>query len=139
MNNEFRHSGGFEFGMAFKESFLQAIFDFVFDMIQVLIPVRDETGLITNFKIMLLDAGLKDFSESPRFEKELYLEEFPEARGSGLFDKLVNVAEKKNILDEIFNYHESGRNESFRFTLKELDGGMILFRENVTESVTAKE
>ena len=52
---------------------------------------------------------------------------------------MVNVVDKIDILDEIFNFHESGMNKWLHVKARELQDGMILFREDVTERVTAKK
>ncbi|HTE26924.1 sensor histidine kinase [Flavitalea sp.] len=139
MNSKFRTSLSLKLDMPFKENFVQALFDFVFNMIQILKPVRSEIGLITNFRIMIISNDLKEFPEKPEFENKLYLEEFPESISSGLFDKLVNVVERKEALDGIFHFHECEISKWLHFKAKKLEDGMIIFREDVTERVQSEK
>jgi signal transduction histidine kinase len=138
MSKNFRTSTGLRLDKTFKQNLVQAIFDFTISMIEVLKPVRNEIGQITNFRILIIHKDLKKFLEKQEFESKSFLEEFPEPITSGLFNKLVAVVEKKEILDEIFEFHEAGKSKWLHFKTKIMEDGIILFREDVTDRVTAE-
>lgn len=88
---------------------------------------------------MYLSNETEMIADTLEVEIKPFTETFPEANESRLFDKLVNVADNKYILDEMFNYQGLDKTQCFRYKARELEDQVILLREDLTEVVNSKK
>src|SRR5690606_29240717 len=74
-----------EIALKKNRDLLQSILDNSFIGMSLLIPVRDETGAITDFEIRLTNQELDNETGRTDLVGKLYAREFPGIRKAGLF------------------------------------------------------
>ncbi|HET9824459.1 MAG TPA: ATP-binding protein [Chitinophagaceae bacterium] len=116
---------------------LKAFFEASANEVHILEAVRDGNNAITDFRYVM---GSKTAYGGKRdLTGKLLLTVYPWKKEIGLFDHFVRVAETDKPLDLVFQYDQNGHKKWFNIQAKKFDNGLIVYREDVTETKQAED
>ena len=116
---------------------LKAFFEASSNEVHILEAVRDSNNVIKDFRYLM---GSKiAYGGHVDLAGKLMLSVYPWKKETGLFDHFVNVAEKDEPLNLVFQYNQNGYKKWFNIQAKKFNSGLIVYREDITMAKQAEE
>ncbi|HEY0654265.1 MAG TPA: ATP-binding protein [Chryseosolibacter sp.] len=115
-----------------QSSLLDVVFNTSTLALHVLQSVRDESGSIIDFQVILANATSEKMA-GRKVDGMLMLEGWPHTKEIGLFDKFIDVVESNAHVDYEQEYNADGVRAYFRWLATKLDDGIYVTIEDITE------
>lgn len=118
---------------------LQSIFDMSLIAMSVLQAVRNEHGVIQDFKILLTNKELERQTGRLDLVGKYYAVEYPGIRQVGLFDLMLRTLESGQPTDLEYYYGYEGLNRWYSCQFVKLDDGVVATNLDITERKLAEQ
>lgn len=122
-----------------SKELLQSIYDTSLIQMSVLKAVRNETGRITDFRIMIVNRELERETGRKDLVGKLYTEEYPGIKASGLFDTICRVVESGHPEQLEYFYPFENFNKWFSCMFVKMDDGVVATNLDITSRKEAEE
>ena len=122
-----------------RRDLLQSIFDMSLIAMSVLQAVRDEQGVVQDFKILLTNKELERQTGRLDLIGKYYAAEYPGIRRVGLFDLIVQTLESGQPTDLEYYYGHEGLNRWYSCQFVKLDDGVVATNLDITERKLAEQ
>ncbi|TGE29431.1 PAS domain-containing protein [Hymenobacter metallicola] len=118
---------------------LQSVFDTNLIAMSVLQAVRDDTGTIQDFRLVLVSQELERETGRTDLEGKLYSQEFPGIREVGIFDLIVRAVETGEPQGMEYFYPHEGFDKWFACQFVKLGDGVVATNLDITERKTTEQ
>lgn len=122
-----------------SKELLQSIYDTSLIQMSVLKAVRDDSGCITDFRIMIVNRELERETGRKDLVGKLYMQEYPGIKASGLFDTICRVIESGQPEQLEYFYPFENFNKWFSCMFVKMDDGVVATNLNITPRKEAEE
>jgi PAS domain S-box-containing protein len=126
---------------ALRESndLLQSVFDTNLISMSVLQAVRDEAGILLDFRIAMANQELEREAGRTDLEGKLYSEEYPGIKEAGLYELMRGVLETGAPAGREYYYGHEGFNKWYACQFVKLNDGLVATNLDITERKLAEQ
>ncbi|OON65276.1 PAS domain S-box protein [Hymenobacter sp. CRA2] len=118
---------------------LQSVFDTNLIAMSVMEAVRDEAGVIQDFRLVLVSQELERDTGRTDLEGKLYAQEYPGIREVGIFDLAVRTLETGEPQGTEYYYPHEGFSRWYACQFVKLGDGLVATNLDITERKTAEQ
>lgn len=118
---------------------LQSVFDTSLIQMSILEAVRDQEGIISDFKIKLVNRELENATGRTDLIGKLYGIEFPGIKAAGVFDLIIKTIETGEPQQMEYLYPYDGFYKWFSCMFIKLDDGVVATNLDITNRKQAEE
>ncbi|MGY2134912.1 PAS domain S-box protein [Hymenobacter sp. HD11105] len=122
-----------------SQELLQSVFDTSLISLSVLKAVRDEAGVVRDFRIALANKELGKETGRHDLVGKLYTEEFPGIKLTALYELMLGVLETGEPAGLEYSYPHEGFHKWYAGQFVKMDDGLVATNLDITERKLAEE
>jgi PAS domain S-box-containing protein len=122
-----------------SQELLQSVFDTSLISMSVLEAVRDEAGVLQDFRIVMANKELERETGRPDLVGRLYSQEYPGIKQTGLYDLMLGVLETGEPAGLEYYYPHEGFDKWYACQFVKLNDGVVATNLDITERKLAEE
>ncbi|MDB5111012.1 MAG: hypothetical protein JWR67_2126, partial [Mucilaginibacter sp.] len=122
-----------------SQELLQSVFDTSLIDIAVLKAVRNESGVIEDFQIQMVNKEIERGTGRTDLAGKLYAKTYPGVKQMGLFDVMLKVVETGKPEQIEYKYHHDGFQKWFSSMFVKMEDGLVSTNQDITARKQAEQ